>query len=84
MTVAPLLGASSGKHVRAWPVWPQLVEFSYGLLGILQVAGWLPGRSIIAFPLDKILESVVEVPAIEDSFNLPLFFSIDNNWWWWR
>ena len=80
VTVAPSFAASSGEPMWSRPIWPQLVKFSYRFFGILQVAGWLPGRCIIALPLNKILESVVEVSAIKYLFNLPLLLSINYNW----
>ena len=51
MTVASSFAASSGKPMRSQPIWPQLVKFSYRLFDLLEVAGCLPGRCIIALPL---------------------------------
>ena len=83
MTVAPSSAASSGERWGSGSVWPQVVELPYCLLGILQIGWRLPGGCVIPLLLDQVLESVVKVPAVQDTLDLPLLLSIHDDWWRW-
>jgi len=48
---------------------------------VFEVADWLPGREIVALPLDKVLEAVVVSEAVQDPLDLILLLSIDDDCW---
>ena len=81
MTVAPSYAASSGKRSRSWTVGPQLVELSDKIGSVFEVGGWLPGRCIVAPPLDEVLQTVVVQAAVKNSLDLLLLLAIDNDGW---
>ena len=84
MTVAPSYGASSGERRGSWAVWPQSVELMDGVGGVLEVVGWLPGRHVVALPLDKVLEASVVTSAVQDTVDFPLLLAVDHNRRRWR
>ena len=58
------------------------MELGDGVLGVFEVVGGVP-RLVgvwISDPLDSILEFVADTSGVENLFEFPLLFIVDDNW----
>ena len=60
------------------------VELSYFFQGIVYIFRVFPGVVFcsIAFPLDQVLKSLLEHPAVQNFFHDVLLFAVNEFWGW--